>query len=266
MSSLTSQQINLSYQGLIKLEDSTTGITSTFQNIQDGIGGNTNLKISTNGIAGANSYNFYKPTEGQYYGTGFSDSATPPSNNGNYLLVLPFWDNGISLYSAFTVNCTTADATETFEFSIYNAQYLNTYGYVPYQKVLGELTVTGTTTTGQKTMVLGSNFSLSGTGPGVYFVVQRYNSSTSNPNLRFGTPVLGGLQTILPLQFQTGFVFNTAGTGATSPIRNIGTTTATMFSYTNATFPTTWTSTELNTLTASLSANILGGFLLHTVK
>ena len=150
--------------------------------------------------------------------------------------------------------------------SIYNAQYLNTYGYVPYQKVLAELTVTGTTTTGQKTMVLSSNISLSGTGPGVYFVVQRYNSSTSNPTLRFGTPILGGLQTILPLQFQTGFVFNTAGTGATSPIRNIGTSTATMFSYTNATFPTTWTSTELNTLTASLSSNILGGFLLHTVK
>lgn len=266
MGTLTNQQINNTYQGLLKLEDSTTGITSTFQNIQDGLGGNTNLKISTHGISGANSYNFYKPTQGQYYGTGFSDVATAPFNNGNYLLSLPFWDNGVSSYSAFTVNCTTGHASETLEFSIYNAQYLDTYGYVPYQKVLGELTVTGTTFTGLKTMVLASNFSLSGTGPGVYFVVQRYNSSTSNPNLRFGTPVLGGLQTILPLQFQTGFVYNTAGTGTTSPIRNIGTTTATMFSYTNATFPSTWTSTELNTLTASLSSNILGGFIFHTVR
>jgi hypothetical protein len=266
MSALTSQQINLSYQGLIKLEDSTTGITSTFQNLQDGLGGNTGLKISTNGIAGANSYNFYKPSEGQYYGTGFSSSAVSPANNGNYLIILPFWDNGVSSYSAFTVTCLTADPTETLEFSIYSARYVDFYGYVPYQKILGEITVTGTTTTGLKEMVLGSNFSLSGTGPGVYFVIQRYNASTANPNLRFGVPVLGGLQTILPLQFQTGFVYNIAGTAAISPIINNGTSTVTTLISTNATFPSTWTSTELATITGTLSANPQAGFLFHTVR
>lgn len=41
MSNLTGQQIQNTYEGLLNLEDSTTGITSNLQAIQDGLGNNT---------------------------------------------------------------------------------------------------------------------------------------------------------------------------------------------------------------------------------
>ena len=50
MGTLSGQSISDTYDGLLKLEDSTTGITSTYQQIQDGLGNDTNTKISTQGI------------------------------------------------------------------------------------------------------------------------------------------------------------------------------------------------------------------------
>lgn len=48
MGTLTGQQINNTYDGLLKLSDSTTGITSTFQAIEDGLGNNTGGGFSNN--------------------------------------------------------------------------------------------------------------------------------------------------------------------------------------------------------------------------
>ena len=48
MGTLSGQSISDTYDGLLKLADSTTGITSTYQQIQDGLGNDTNTKISTN--------------------------------------------------------------------------------------------------------------------------------------------------------------------------------------------------------------------------
>lgn len=266
MSTLTGSQINQSYQGLIKLADSTTGITSTFQSVQDGLGNDTGLKISTKGLAGANTLNFYKPSLGQYYGNGFGTVAANPSSNGNVILSNWFYDSGVASYSAFTVNCTTLHASETVELAFYNSQYLDGYGYVPYQKVMSEVTITGTTSTGIKTMVLGSPITFSGNGPGFYFAVCRYNGAAS-PTIRLASGVLALTSfTVEFLRMQSGFVYNTAGTAAFSPTQNVGTSIAATWVYNTASFPTTWTSTELNTLTASSSASMIPGFLLHTVR
>jgi len=46
MGQLTNLYVSESYQGLLKLTDSTTGLTSTLQTVQDGLGGNSPLQIS----------------------------------------------------------------------------------------------------------------------------------------------------------------------------------------------------------------------------
>ena len=48
MPTLSGQTIQSTYQGLIKLADSTSGITSTPQQIQDGLGNDTGTRIATN--------------------------------------------------------------------------------------------------------------------------------------------------------------------------------------------------------------------------
>ena len=46
MGQLTNLYVSQSYQGLLKLENSTTGLTPTLQTVQDGLGGNSPLQIS----------------------------------------------------------------------------------------------------------------------------------------------------------------------------------------------------------------------------
>jgi hypothetical protein len=46
MGQLTNLYVSSSYQGLLKLTDSTTGLTPTLQTVQDGLGGNSPLQIS----------------------------------------------------------------------------------------------------------------------------------------------------------------------------------------------------------------------------
>ena len=46
MGQLTNLYVSESYQGLLKLTDSTTGLTPTLQTVQDGLGGNSPLQIS----------------------------------------------------------------------------------------------------------------------------------------------------------------------------------------------------------------------------
>jgi hypothetical protein len=265
MSALSSQQINLSYQGLLKLADSSTGITQTVQSIQDGLGNDTGFKIAENRIQGGNLIPFYKAGVGQYYGNGFATTAGSPSSNQNQLCSTYFYDNGVETYSAITVNCTTLHATETVDISLYNSQYLDGYGYIPYQKVMSEITVTGTTSTGVKTMVLPTPFSFSGTGPGVYFVLTRYNAATS-PTIRLAAPVTTPSNFLPFVTFNTGWVFNTVSSAAFLGTQNIGTTTVNTWVYNTASFPSTFTSTQAATLSASSSANFTAGFLLHTIR
>jgi hypothetical protein len=46
MGQLTNLFVSESYQGLIKLTDSTTGVTSTLQNVTDGLGNNLPIQVS----------------------------------------------------------------------------------------------------------------------------------------------------------------------------------------------------------------------------
>lgn len=264
MSALSPLQINLSYQGLLKLADSTTGITQTVQSIQDGLGNDTGLKIGTNRLQGGNTMPWYKAGVGKYYGSGFGTTAANPSTNQNLLIAGYFYDNGVSSYSAVTVSCTTLHATDTCEVAFYDSQYIEGYGLQPYNK-LAQLTITGTTTTGLKTMVLASPLTFSGQGPGLVFQVSKYISGGA-PTIRLASAVNGATAFRAFAANHTGFIFNTAGTAAFEPTQYIGTTNASSFVYNTGTFPTTWSSTESALLTTTSGGVLFPGVLLHTIR
>ena len=50
MGQLTNQYVSQSYQGLLKLDDSSTGVTSTLQYVQDGVGNNIPIQVSTSSV------------------------------------------------------------------------------------------------------------------------------------------------------------------------------------------------------------------------
>jgi hypothetical protein len=50
MGNLTNQYVSQSFQGLLKLDNSTTGVTSTLQYVQDGLGNNIPMQVSTSSV------------------------------------------------------------------------------------------------------------------------------------------------------------------------------------------------------------------------
>lgn len=267
MADLSNQPINTSYPGLLTLETATTGITQSLQSLQDGLGNNTGFQIGTNRLEGGNLFNIYRPNGiPQYFGNGITSSASNPGAAQNQMVAFTFYDNGEYSYSAITLFCQTLEAGTSVDVAFYNTQMLDTYGYVPYQKMVGEVNV-NTTSTGFKTISFGSPLSFSGTGPGVYYCIVRYNTG-GTPVLRLGgagTNVGTYLNWLLTSTF--GLQYNSNSTTAFVPFRG-GTgiaSTGVGQIYNTPTFPTTFTSTELNTLNTGLSATAIG-FLLHTIR
>jgi hypothetical protein len=156
MSNLTGQQIKDTYEGLLNLQDSTTGITNSFQAIQDGLGNDTGLRIKQNGLfgGGITSYNQF---QAQYYGNGYSLAAGGTqyaSGLQNTIIATPFYDNGLFSYSAITTYTLTATSTsDTIEYAIYSTQMINPFGLYPYQQIMSGMTAS-TTSVGAKTFVL----------------------------------------------------------------------------------------------------------------
>lgn len=266
MSALTSSQINQSYQGLLKLEDSSTGITSSVQAIQDGLGNDTGIQIATNRLQGGSLYPFYKPTPAKYYGTGYVASGPVPTSAGNVLTLDKFYDNGLYSYSAITVNCTTLGVGESIDLTFYNAQYLNGYGYVPYQKLITEINIP-TTSTGLKVITFPSTLSFSGQGPGVYFVVTKWNVA-GTPATRMGNKPLSYRTTLESIWIHNnGIEPSTTAAVAVQPQQTLSVATNIgAIQYNTGTFPTTWTSTELNLISNTVGNDYSPGFLLHTIR
>lgn len=267
MSSLTGTQINQTYPSLLKMETSTTGVTSTLQNLEDGLGNDTGIKIATNRFEGSNIFNVYRPDIAQYYGTGFLLTApSTPTGAGNILSSQVFYDNGQYSYSAISINCQTLGAGESVDISFYNTQYLNTYGYVPYQKLVAEVNIP-LTSTGIKTATFATPLSFSGTGPGVYYQVVKFNGA-STPVARTSS-IPAGVRSFCDYMtnFMNGIVYNVAGTIPVFFAQNLSTgANPQTWQYNTGTFPTTFTSTELNLLTGTPGASYNPGFLLHTIR
>ena len=210
MSTLTGNQIKNTYQGLLKLDNSSTGITQNLQSIQDGLGNNTGLRITENQLEVPNLQGFV-PLKGQYYGSGFSNLSSTQMASGtqNVIIAAPFIDKAVFSYSALTYHLVSGTSTsDTCEAAIYTSQMINPYGLFPSEPIISGLTITTTGSTGQKTVVFPSNISMSGYGGGLYWVVFKVSNGGVQPTVRFGAGALaqiqgqyGMFQTLTPNQY-----------------------------------------------------------------
>jgi len=265
MSNLTGQQIRNTYDGLLNLEDSTTGITSTLQAIQDGLGNNTGLRIKTNQLESDN-INSFVPLRARYYGNGYNAASTAPFSSGmqNTIIAAPFYDNGNYSYSAMSFNVLTG-STEVVQMALYTTQIINPSGLFPSAPVISGLTA-DTTTTGIKTITFPTPISFSGFGAGIYWLVWKINNAGSAPVIRISTG--NAFSTgISPTIFQSyGFAQSFTTNVLTGPIRfNNGLNSLQSFSgLTTFDNPYSTTINTAQSTNAALTGNALG-FLLHTI-
>jgi hypothetical protein len=189
MGTLTGQQIKDTYEGLLKLEDSTTGITSTYQPIQDGLGNNTGSRISTQGILSPNlpGFNNLKP---DYMGLGFSPNpGTAPANSQNRTLYIPFYDTGLWSYSAISYNVNTITSTsDVVNAAIYTMQQVPTIGVAPKDLIMSGITYISNST-GIKNTPLPSTLTFTGTGAGFYILALTISNSGVTPTVRYTNTV-----------------------------------------------------------------------------
>jgi hypothetical protein len=261
MSNLTGQQINQTYDGLLNLQDSTTGITSTFQQIQDGLGNNTGLSIKQNQLQGGGLFSstYLMP---QYMGSGFQIAAGTQFAAGtqNIIMASPFYDSGVFSYSAMSYYLGTVTSTsDTCEAAIYSAQYINGGGLQPKDVIISGLTIETTGSTGIKTISFPSNISMSGTGAGPYFVVFKISNGGVQPTFRQG--IAGGYQGTASVFYGHGI--NAAGTAYAGALKLNGNNL--VYSGTS-TFQNPYPSSIATT--QSSTATIVGGafgILLHVV-
>jgi len=209
MANLSGQTIQSTYPGLLNLATATTGVTATPQQIQDGLGNNTNTRISTQGIFAPNVVGAFnlKP---DYGGNGFTTAAQAGvANTQNRTLFIPIWDSGVHSYSAISYNVNTITSTsDVVTCAFYTLQQVPLFGVAP-----GNLIQSGTTlisnSTGIKTTTLPSTLSFSGTGGGWYIFAIIISNSGVTPTVRYTQPTLQSNQ-IYPANF--GWYLNNTGT------------------------------------------------------
>lgn len=209
MSNLTGQQIKDTYYGLLNLQTATTGVTTTPQQIQDGLGNNTGVAIAQNFLTAPNvfpmnpSVNFTP----DYMGPGFGSAAiTPQVNQQNRLHAFLFYDSGKYAYSAISYNIISATTTsDVVEVAFYNTQYRDLEGVIPFQLIMSGITLSATP--GASLFVqtnLPSTLSFSGSGGGFYYMVMKISNAGVTPTVRYSvnpgnstglpalyTPILG---------------------------------------------------------------------------
>lgn len=261
MSTLSGQTIQSTYQGLLKFADSTSGLTSDFQNIEDGLGNNTGLRIKNGQFDVPNilGYNYKKAI---YYGNGIANAGQAAAATQNNIVAFPFTDTGIHSYSAITYSVLSATTTsDTIEFAFYTTQ-MTEQGIMPYEKIIQ---FTGNvSTTGYITHIFDYPIQFSAT-PGYNFMVYKISNSGVTPTTNFKQPVLQ-LASQQTFSKDYGYIRSFNGNDAQQPFRTV------MTSFTGKSLYFSGTSTfdsiyNANTLINSQSSSINGadiGFILHT--
>lgn len=263
MSNLTGQQIQNTYPGLLNLATATTGITSTYQQIQDGLGNNTNTRISTTGIISPNvvGMNNLKP---DYCGNGFNPGAGTANTalTQNKVLYIPFYDAGNFSFSAITYNLGTLTSTsDVVTMAFYTMQQVPIIGVAPKDLIISGITLESATSTGLKTTTLPSTLSFSGTGGGWYIAAFYVSNSGATPTVRYGGPLINAANQAYA--YNIGFYLATSGL---SPVvgQRIGSFGNIMASL-NLAFQSSYSSAEITANVSSTLTNTPWGFALKTI-
>jgi hypothetical protein len=210
MGTLSGQTIQNTYDGLLKLEDSTNPITSSPQFIQDGLGNNTNMKIGTNIFSSSNTVPMGGEWIPEFVGPGYRITATAwNADTQNKILYYPFYDAGQFAYSAMTVSINSVSNNGTsLDLAFYDTQYIPGLGIAPKDLVLSGISI-ASSVSGLTTVTFASNMSYSGTGGGFKCAVLKLSNSGATPNFnitqdrQFSNNTFGYSQT-------TGYVTNTS--------------------------------------------------------
>lgn len=266
MSTLTGQQIKDTYDGLLKLADSTTGITSSYQQIQDGLGNDTNTRISTQGIISPNvvGMNNLKP---DYAGTGFNAGTgnVPVANTQNRVLYYLFYDPGVFSYSAVSYNLGTLSSTsDIVSVAFYSMQQVPLCGIAPKDLIMSGITFDSVApaTTGVKTSLLPSTLSFSGTGSGFYIAAFYISNGGVTPTVRYGNSNI--LTVNQAYAYNLGYYLNATGTGTLIGQR-AGAIANQMAVLNNLQFQTSYSESDISTnLSTSVTTNSIG-FGLKTI-
>lgn len=186
MSNLTGQQINQTYPGLLNLETATTGITSSLQSIQDGLGNNTGMRIAVDSFSHPQVFGL-RSYAADFYGNGWSNTGVAPvATSFNKLICIPIIDQGIYSYSGISYWVVTSTTTsDVVTLAFYDTQYVSGYGVAPRNLIQSGITLT-TNSTGLKNDNLATALSFSGTGPGLYWMVLNIANAGVAPTIRFG--------------------------------------------------------------------------------
>jgi len=264
MSVLTGQQINLTYPGLLNLATATTGITSNPQQIQDGLGNNTGVKIATNFLTAPNVLGV-QDFKGDYYGLGFTTGSGPGvASTQNIIIGQPFYDNGLYDYSAITYSIITATtSSDVLTCGFYSSQYVDGVGLAPSVLIQSGITLT-TNSTGVKTTSLPSTLSFSGYGPGYYWWMYKYSNAGVTPTVRPNSSAAGFTSAAI-MSAKLGFTVIAGGTVIQNPIKSI-VGAGLVIAYSGlSNFQTSYSSANVKTFsTTVIPPNI--GFALNTIK
>ncbi len=268
MADLTSNQINQTYPGLLNLQTATTGITSSVQSIQDGLGNDTGLQIAENYLGGSSLQPFYQEQPNTTYGLGITFNAGVAFNSGchNMLQSQVFYDPGVIVYSAITLAVgTITSTTDSVELGIYSSQVLQDgTGVQPKDRLvnLGSLTSTDLGTTGFKKIVFPSPISF-GKGGAYFLCFVITNPGSVAPTFRFRAQAGASSTYVAQLGSMYGYVLSYDGTlynnifraGSTQQLGQLygATTGALLSSY----------GTGVGS-TGSSTAQSIPGFVLHT--
>lgn len=266
MATLSGQSIQNTYDGLLKLADSTTGITSTYQQIQDGLGNDTNTRISTAGIQSPNLVEMSLNTmKADYYGPGFGVVSGGANVAGIQLKTLyyPFYDTGNFSYSAITYNLASITSTsDVITMAIYSAQIVPNIGIAPKDLIMSGITLTTTAPIGVKTQSLPSTLSFSGDGGGYYIAAFYVSNSGVTPTARYTSANFVTNNQSYATSF--GLFLTVAGTATqigqkymTLGIQNV----------LNVGFQSTYTSADITTnYNTSIITQTSWGFALNTIR
>lgn len=261
MSTLSNQQINQSYQGLIKLADSSSGITTSLQSIQDGLGNDTGMRMGLNFFESPTQLT-YSPLGSSSCGISIASTGAGTANtNVNKLYGHFFFAQKGETYTGLTVSVgTVAAGDDTCEFALYTVGRSDQYGITPKDLVMSGMTLStlDLSTTGLKTMTLPTPLIFPESG--VYFLASLVQST--------GTPVVrlrGVVSTSLPLLFSGllnsmyGPVLDTSSAGYINPFK-AGTTNTTFILYggTDGPFLPSYDPDSIGATASSFNANILG--------
>jgi hypothetical protein len=267
MSTLSGQSIQNTYDGLLKLSNSTTGITETTQAIEDGLGNNTGGLIKQGQIWGGGMLNLNTNNiRNEYYGNGMNAAGTVPANiqNAGFISQI-FYDAGVADYSAFTMNIITATTgNDILQWAFYSPQVVTGRGLAPKDLVVSG--IVDPSTTGIKTSA--TTFSFSGVGGGPIFFLYRIKNSGSNPTFRPAGSSATANQNVFNSLF-LGFTASLTNVNVYNQPQeaNVGITNATYYSSLTGGFPSTFTAAEIEGATvANLATVPTYGFLLHTIR